>query len=103
MTAYVIAEAPHLGTEEVLRYREMAQASIFQYGGRYLVRGALPGAREGEWAAGKRMVVIEFPSLEQAEQWYDSPEYARARATRSDLSGRRILFVDGIKQEPGAE
>jgi uncharacterized protein (DUF1330 family) len=96
MTAYVIAESPHLDTPEVRAYRKLAQASIIQYGGRYLVRGALPEAFEGDWPDDHRVVVIEFPSLEQAKNWYTSAEYAQARATRSDISGRRMLFVDGI-------
>lgn len=100
MTAYVIAESPYLDTPEVRRYRELAQASIARYGGRYLVRGALPDALEGDWPDGNRMVVIEFPSLEQAKDWYASPEYAQARAERFDLSGRRMLFVEGLDRRP---
>jgi uncharacterized protein (DUF1330 family) len=100
MTAYVVAESVHADTPDVRRYRELAQASIAQYGGRYLVRGALPAALEGEWPAANRMVVIEFPSLDQAKAWYGSPEYAAARATREDLSGRRMLFVPGVDEMP---
>ncbi|MEU5400864.1 DUF1330 domain-containing protein [Streptomyces sp. NPDC005963] len=101
MTAYVIAESPHLDTPEVRRYRELAQGSIAQYGGRYVVRGALPEALEGDWPAANRMVIIEFPSLEQAKSWYTSPEYAQARATRPGISGRRMLFVEGTTGLPG--
>ncbi|MCX5143874.1 MULTISPECIES: DUF1330 domain-containing protein [unclassified Streptomyces] len=96
MTAYVIAESRHADSPEVRAYREVAQASIARHGGRYLARGALPEAMEGTWGEDHRMVVIEFPSLEQAKAWYTSPEYTEARATRSDLEGRRILFVDGV-------
>ncbi|MER7763939.1 DUF1330 domain-containing protein [Streptomyces sp. NPDC097619] len=95
MTAYVIAESPYLDTPEVRAYRELAQASIARYGGRYLARGVLPEALEGDWAGDHRMVVIEFDSLERAKSWYGSPEYAAARATRSDLGGRRMLFLPG--------
>lgn len=100
MTAYVIAESEHLDAPDVRRYRELAKASIAQYGGRYLVRGALPEALEGDWPAANRMVVIAFPSLRQAKAWYDSPEYTQARATRSDLAGRRMLFVEGVDEQP---
>ena len=99
VTAYVIAESPHLDTPEVRRYRELAKASITRYGGRYLVRGALPDAFEGDWSPENRMVIIEFPSLEQARNWYTSPEYAQARAARSDISGRRMLFVEGLGKQ----
>ncbi|MFF7457934.1 DUF1330 domain-containing protein [Kitasatospora sp. NPDC008115] len=101
MTAYVIAEAEHLNTPEVIAYRELARAAVLQYGGRYLARGAVPVALEGDWPEANRMVVMEFPSLERARSWYSSPEYAKARATRSDLSGRRILLVPGL-DETGA-
>jgi uncharacterized protein (DUF1330 family) len=97
VAAYVITESPHLDIEEVRAYRELAQASILKYGGRYIARGALPDAVEGAWQPDNRMTVIEFPSQDQAKRWYASPEYAQARATRSDLSGRRILFVDGLE------
>ena len=100
MTGYVIAESPHMDTPEVRRYRELAQASIAQYGGRYLVRSALPDALEGTWPAASRMVIIEFPSLEQANGWYTSPEYTQARSMRSDLSDRRMLFVAGSDEQP---
>lgn len=100
MTAYVIAESQHLDTQEVREYRELAKASILQYGGRYIVRGALPDALEGEWSSSNRMVVIEFPDLEQAKRWYTSPEYSQARATRSDIRGRRMLFVGGLDEQP---
>jgi uncharacterized protein (DUF1330 family) len=95
MTAYVVAESLHADTPDVIRYRELAQSSIAQYEGHYLVRGAQPDALEGEWPEGNRMVIIEFPSLERAKAWYHSPEYARARAVRKDISGRRMLFVPG--------
>lgn len=99
MTAYVIAESQHLDIPEVRRYRELAQASIAQYEGRYLVRGALPEALEGDWPEMNRMVVIEFPSLGQAKSWYASPEYAQARATRSDIPDRRMLFVEATESQ----
>lgn len=100
MTAYVIAVSQHVDNSEVRAYRELAAASIAQYGGRYLVRGALPDALEGSWPMADRMVVIEFPSLERAKHWYTSAEYIQARSMRADLSGRRMLFVPGIDEQP---
>ena len=95
MPAYVIAESNHANNEEIRRYRELAAASIAHHGGRYLVRGAKPDAREGVWPEDKRMVVIEFPSIENAHGWYDSPEYQGALSTRSVVPDRRMLFIDG--------
>ena len=102
VAAYVIAESKHLDNEEIRRYRELAAASIAQHGGRYLVRGGIPDAREGDWIEDHRMVVIEFPTVEQAHGWYDSPDYRAALATRSTVPDRRMLLVDGVIAHPVA-
>lgn len=100
VTAYVIAEAEHRDSPEVRRYRELARESVVRHGGRYLTRGALPGVLEGGWPEAHRMTVIAFASRRDAERWYASPEYAAARATRSDLAGRRLLLVEGPAEPP---
>jgi len=51
---------------------------------------------ELEWPSGQRVNVIEFPSMEQLKAWYDSPEYAPARAIARKALRRRLLFVDGV-------
>ena len=47
MAAYAISEVEVLDEAQAQRYRELAEASIAQYGGRYLVRGARPQVPEG--------------------------------------------------------
>jgi len=42
--------------------------------------------------------MVEFPSIEGAKAWYDSPEYAAARAlTPAAFRGRVLMFVAGVK------
>jgi uncharacterized protein (DUF1330 family) len=72
MTAYVISEVEVLDESAADRYRELAQRSIEQHGGRYVVRGALPDAVEGTWEPERRLVIVAFPDLEAARTWYDS-------------------------------
>lgn len=43
----------------------------------------------------QRIVVIEFPAMEQLRAWYDSPEYAPARALARTALRRRLLFAEG--------
>ena len=94
MAAYSISEVRVRDPELMQRYRQLATPAIERYGGRYLARG-VPGAAEGEWPADTRMIIIEFPSMERLREWYDSPEYAEARAVRADALDRRLLFIDG--------
>lgn len=98
MSAYVISEVEVLDEAAGQRYRELASASIFKHRGRYLVRGADPTVPEGDWSAAQRVVVVEFPSVDAAQRWYDSPEYAEARALARTTLSRRLLFVDGVEE-----
>ncbi|MGA8113465.1 MAG: DUF1330 domain-containing protein [Actinocatenispora sp.] len=96
MSAYVISEVRPLDAELVERYRTLAAASVAQYGGRYLVRGGDLTAVEGEWPDGFSVIVLEFPSMEAARRWYDSPEYGEAlRVRRAGALERRLVFVEG--------
>ncbi|HEY4005883.1 MAG TPA: DUF1330 domain-containing protein [Pseudonocardia sp.] len=96
MAAYVISEVEVLDESQGQRYRDLASASIARYGGRYVVRGAKPDVPEGDWPSGQRVVVVEFPSMEQLRSWYDSPEYAEALSVRRTALRRRLLFVEGV-------
>lgn len=97
MTAYVISEVEVLDETEGQRYRELAAASIERHGGRYIVRGAAPEVPEGDWPPGRRVVVVEFPSMKQLQTWYSSPDYAEALAVRQTALDRRLLFVEGVE------
>ena len=96
MAAYAISEVEVLNEEQAQFYRELAEASVARYGGRYLVRGAMPQVPEGDWPPDDRVVVVEFPDMARLREWYASPEYAEALAVRQTALGRRLLFVEGV-------
>jgi uncharacterized protein (DUF1330 family) len=48
---------------------------------------------EGDWAP-ERIVVIEFPTVDAAKRWYDSPEYAAARAVRAGAGRWNMIVVE---------
>src|SRR5256885_11554476 len=73
--AYVISEVAIIDEALAAKYRELAAASIAEYGGRYLVRGAEANIVEGALTS-RLIVVVEFPSMESARAWYASPSYA---------------------------
>lgn len=57
------------------RYGAAAAKLVAQYGGQYLVRGALLRTLEGEWYTRTRVVVIGFPSLSAATEMWQSHAY----------------------------
>jgi len=58
------------------------------------VRGGAVETKEGSWQP-KRLVVLEFASMDQARRWYQSPEYAPARALRAKAARSKVLLVEG--------
>jgi len=94
MPAYVIVNVATTKPEEYERYKEMAQKTVAQYGGRYLVRGGPMNVLEGTWRP-TRIVVLEFPTYEKAHKWWNSSEYAPAKELRQRLSTTDLLIVDG--------
>jgi len=93
MAAYVIGEVEITKPDVIKIYSSMVAAAVDKFGGRYLARGAVPQVLEGGPA--HKMLVIEFPSLEQAQRWYASPEYAEAKAVRQGASNLRLVLIDG--------
>ena len=95
MSAYVIVEVNVTDPQLFREYAKDVPATIAAYGGKYLVRGGAVDSREGDWAP-KRVVVLEFPSLDQARKWYDSAEYAPLLATRLKAASSKLILVDGV-------
>ena len=62
--------------------------------GNDVARGGKVEALEGGWAP-KRLVVLEFPTLQQALAWYRSPEYAPLIKLRQKASKGRLIAVEG--------
>jgi uncharacterized protein (DUF1330 family) len=94
MSAYVIGEVEVHDPQAYQEYAKGVPATIAQYGGRYLARGGAVDPKEGGWAP-KRVVVLEFPSMAQAQAWYASPEYAPLLAIRLRAAKAKLLIVDG--------
>ena len=95
MAAYVIAEIEITDPATYEDYRKQVLAVVTKYGGRFIARGGRTETLEGGPSA-KRVVLLEFPSLEQAQKWYGSPEYAPLIALRQRASRGRLILVEGL-------
>ena len=95
MPAYIIADVTVTDPAAMEEYRKLVPATLAKYGGRFGVRGGAHQTLEGEWKP-KRLVVLEFPSLEQAKRWYDSDEYREPKAMRLRAGRTNLVMVDGI-------
>ncbi len=95
MTAYVIVRADVTDPEKWKEYAALSGPSVDKYGGEYIVRGGAVEGLENHEDDGKRVVVVRFPSMEVAKEWYNSPEYTAAREIRKDAGFARFMLADG--------
>ena len=95
MAAYVIGEVDVMDLAAYEDYRKQVGAVVTQYGGRFIARGGKVEALEGGWSP-KRLVLLEFPSMEQALEWYRSPEYAPLIKLRQKASRSKLTLVEGL-------
>ncbi len=96
MAAYVISEVKARDNTLFDAYRKLAAASIEKFGGKYVIRGGKVELIEGA-PEPKVLVVVEFPTMARAKEWYASPEYGAALKVRKQGAlERRLLFVEGV-------
>lgn len=95
MTAYGLAHLrpPAVPHEDILQYLERIQATLDPFGGKFVVHGSPVEVLEGEWPGA--LVVIEFPSLAAAREWYDSPAYRAILRLRADHIPGDLVLVEG--------
>jgi uncharacterized protein (DUF1330 family) len=95
LAAYVLVQVEVTDPVRYEDYKAMVPPSIAKFGGHFLVRGGKTHTMEGDWSP-RRLVVVEFPSVEQAKAWWNSPEYAEAKALRQATSESQLIIAEGI-------
>lgn len=95
MPAYALAHlrdrAPH---PDVITYLERIQATLDPFHGRFVIHGGQTEVVEGEWPGS--VVLIEFPDLGQAREWYASPAYLDILPLRTDHIDGNVIIVEGV-------
>mgnify|MGYP000747691801 CR=1 FL=1 len=94
MPAYVINDMEITDPQRFEEYKRLSPPTVAAYGGRFLARGGEVTALEGGWQP-RRLVMLEFPSVEQAQAWLNSPEYAPARRLRQLSANSRMVVIEG--------
>lgn len=94
MKAYVIVEISI--TDKIIyeEYKKLTPAAIAAFGGKFIVRGGRTETLEGDWQP-ERMVVVEFPCVEKAKEWWSSDHYSKAKAIRQQSAHTKMIIVEG--------
>ena len=94
MKGYVVCVYKSIGSEEKLKeYAIKAKAAVEKYKGRFLIRGGKSTINEGDKSP--RTVVIEFPSYDEANTFYNSKEYQDAHTVLKGYAERQHQTIEG--------
>ena len=94
MKGYVVCVYKSISNEEKLKeYAVKARAAVEKYKGKFLIRGGKSINNEGEKSP--RTVVIEFPSYNEANSFYNSKEYQEAHSILKGYAVRQHQTIEG--------
>ena len=100
MPGYIIVSIDIHDPERMKAYSERVPAVIKKFGGRYLSRGARPTVIEGEFPL-RSITILEFPTVEAAQKFWNSTEYRECKALREKCStGRSAVFAGSSGDAP---
>jgi len=95
MSAYVIVEIDVVDPTGYEEYKKLAGATVEKYGGKYIVRGGATETLEGDWKP-KRIVVLEFESMQRAKEWLNCEEYREPRKMRHRSAKTKMILTEGV-------
>ncbi len=96
--AYLVAELTINDAEAYERYRQQVVLTLEAVGARFVVRGGRRVQKEGTDDAHHdqlRTIIVEFPSMDVALAWYESPDYTPLIELRRSATDSRLFFVEG--------
>ena len=92
--AYIFANVTVTNPDQYTEYRKLSTLAIEKYGAEICIRGGAVEVLEGDWRP-DRVVLLKFPSAEQAREFDQSPEYAAARKARAGAAVMRMVLIEG--------
>ncbi len=94
MPAYIVVETDIHDPDQYEIYKQASPGAVAAGGGRFIARGGELVVLEGDWQP-KRLVLLEFPDLDAAKRFYESPEYQDAKRLREGAAHLNMVAVEG--------
>ena len=94
MKAYLILDFTITDPENFMVYVREIPPHIERHKGKYIVEGVKPDVIEGDWAP-ETLVILEFPSAENARGFLDDPDIQPLFEIRHNSTESKLIFVEG--------
>ena len=95
MAAYVIVEIEIIDPVGFEEYKKRVVPIVEKYGGKYIAVSDRVETLEGDWKP-KRIVVLQFESMERAKEWYNCEEYREPHEIRRHTARTNMVLVEGM-------
>ncbi len=96
MTAYAIVDLDIFDIADYLKYQRAIRPLLQSFAARYLVRGGELEVIEGSYQP-QRIIIVEFPSMEELIDFYNSPDYQALEEQRRACSRATVIAVRGVE------
>lgn len=97
MASYVVIRVRTNDPGKLKDYQQVAPSIIEKYSGKFLARGGEIVTLEGP-EENRRIIIIEFPGLKEAKEFYNSHEYQNAIKLRSGVAEFELIAIDGVAE-----
>jgi uncharacterized protein (DUF1330 family) len=95
MPAYVAVDIEVRDPVAYENYKPLSTRTVAEFGGRFLARGGACETLEGTWRP-KRFVILEFPSVARAKEWWNSEGYRPAKEIRQASAATEMVVIEGL-------
>lgn len=95
MSAFLLCDVVVKDREKLMEYLRLSEHTLEPYGGKFHAQAGEIEVIEGTWDP-KVIIIAEFPSMEKAQEWYESEEYSEALRIKSEAIERNMILTKGL-------
>jgi uncharacterized protein (DUF1330 family) len=96
MSAFLLCDVEVKDRDKLMEYLRLSEHTLAPYGGKFHAQAGEIEVIEGSWNP-KVIIIAEFPSMEKAREWYESPEYAEALKVKPEAIDRNMILTKGLE------
>ncbi|MDH6268752.1 uncharacterized protein (DUF1330 family) [Rhizobium sp. SG_E_25_P2] len=98
MTAYAVAHLRNITVNQgVIDYLKGIDATLTPYEGRFIIHGGPKEELEGRFT--DDLIVLAFPNLAAARDWYRSADYQALAPLRTQAADGDVFLIDGVDKD----
>jgi uncharacterized protein (DUF1330 family) len=95
--AYYVGNVQEVKDPEAYKtYAARVPETLTPFGGKFIVRGAEPVILDASRKPPGYIVIIQFPSMKNLRDWWNSPVYSSIRPIRERLTTGQNYAVEGL-------